>query len=77
MSATKSKPTYSRVIKRSETIAKTLLVLGLALLIALVLIATGAASISTCQRAAGSRGSSCGRRPAASVARWVSVHIPR
>lgn len=43
MSATKSKPTYSRVIKRSETIAKTLLVLGLALLIALVLIATGAA----------------------------------
>jgi hypothetical protein len=36
-----NKPTYSRVIKRSETIAKTLLVLGLALLVAALCNATG------------------------------------
>lgn len=36
-----NKPTYSRVVKRSETIAKTLLVLGLALLLAVICNATG------------------------------------
>jgi hypothetical protein len=35
------KPTYSRVIKRSETIAKTLLILGLTALVVLVCIASG------------------------------------
>lgn len=36
-----NKPTYSRVIKRSETIATTLLVLGLALLLVVICNATG------------------------------------
>lgn len=36
MSTTKKKPTYSRTVKRSEHIAKTLLVLGLGVLIALI-----------------------------------------
>jgi hypothetical protein len=34
--STKNKPPYSRVIGRSETVAKTLFALGLALLLALI-----------------------------------------
>jgi len=36
MPTTKNKPTHSHIIKRSEHIAKTLIVLGLALLLALI-----------------------------------------